>query len=376
MPDRDRPLSRLLDYYYCEQQALAARVNRCPADEALSDPAGYTAIHDLAHEQARVLCDQVDRTGQTHVAYHLQQHPLHRELLLQSAFIQHALEKTRGYAGDMDLMQMICRRADHGETNFSVLENRVYLNLPAAEAVRQRVASLTNWFKNLPAGSRVLNLACGPALEVADYIRQQPTHKIQFDLLDHDWQTVRYVRKQIDPHHVDCRLGNALQIMHGDYQTAVPRWPFTAICNPDRDFRGWRTWLVPLKYAHGTLEPARYDLVYSTGLFDYIRTFPGDKTKGVVALTRRLFDLVKPGGTLIIGNYLAQAADNPHLRPHRLMMELYSDWHLIYRTPDEIIDFLDDVSTQRYSVQVTNEYFGQEQPAERGAIGFLIVGKN
>ena len=376
MPDRDRPLSRLLDYYYCEQQALAARVNQRPAGEALSDPACYTAVHDLAHEQARTLGEQVDRAGQTHVAHTLQQHPLEHEMLLQSAFIRHALEKPRGDAGDMDLMRMICTFEDHGETNFAVLENRVYLNLPAAEAVRQRVASLFEWFKELPDGSRVLNLACGPAVEVDEYIRQQPGRALHFELLDHDWQTVRYVRQRIDPRRAECRLGNALQIIRGNYQTVLPRHAFMATCDPERDFRGWRTYLTPLKYTRGTLRPASYDLVYSTGLFDYIKTFPGDKTKGTVALTRRLFDLVKPGGTLIVGNYLAQSASNPHLRPHRLMMELYSDWYLFYRTPEEIIDFLADLPVNGYSVQLTHEYFGQNQQTERGAIGFLIINKN
>ena len=376
MSNRDQRLSRLLDDYYCEQKALAARVNQLPAGEALSDCAWYTTIHDLAHEQAVALCNHVDRAGQTHVAYTLQQHPLHREILLQSAFIRHALKKPRGYAGDMDLMRMICKSADHGETNFAVLENRVYLNLPAAEAVRQRVASLFEWFKELPDGSRVLNLACGPAVEVEEYIRRQPERTLQFELIDHDWHTVRYVRQQIDPRRAECRLGNALQIMHGNYQTALPRRPFTAFCDPDRDFRGWRSGLAPLKYAWGALKSASYDLVYSTGLFDYIKTFPGDKTKGTVALTRRLFDLVKPGGTLIVGNYLAQSDCNPHLRPHRLMMELYSDWHLFYRTPEEIVDFLADLPTGGYSVQLTNEYFGAKQPTGRGAIGFLIIGKN
>ena len=375
MPNHNQALSRLLDYYHCEQQALAARVNRLPAGEALSDPACYTAVHDLAHEQARVLGEQVDRAGQTHVAHTLQQHPLEHDMLLQSAFIRHALEKPRGYAGDMDLMRMICTSEDHGETNFAVLENRVYLNLPAAEAVRQRVASLAEWFKNLPDGSRVLNLACGPAVEVDEYIRRQPERTLHFDLIDHDWHTVRYVRQQIDPRRAECRLGNALQIIRGNYQTALPRRSFTARCEPDQDFQGWRAGLVPVKYARSELKLASYDLVYSTGLFDYIKTFPGDTTKGAIALTRRLFDLVKPGGTLIVGNYLAQSDRNPHLRPHRLMMELYSDWHLFYRTPEEIADFLAGLPANGYSVQFANEYFGQKQPTAWGVIGFLIIRK-
>ena len=44
-------------------------------------------------------------------------------------------------------------------------------------------------------------------------------------------------------------------------------------------------------------------MVYSAGLYDYIMTFPIDDSKGTIALTKNLFSLVKPGGSLIVGNF-------------------------------------------------------------------------
>jgi len=74
-------------------------------------------------------------------------------------------------------------------------------------------------------------------------------------------------------------------------------------------------------------------LVYSAGLYDYIQTFPLDDSKGTVALTKNLFALVKPGGSLIVGNF---NHDNP--RDLRFVMEYIYDWQLIYRDEHEMVN--------------------------------------
>ena len=63
---------------------------------------------------------------------------------------------------------------------------------------------------------------------------------------------------------------------------------------------------------------AQYDFVYAAGLFDYLNA------SVAVALTRRMFDMVSPGGLMLIPNFLSGARD-------RAYMESFMDWHLIYR---------------------------------------------
>lgn len=375
MESAEHHIKYMLDHFYAEHKKLETDINGLPRAQALSDPACYHAISRLSNQQAHALADLVDCHGKEEVTGLLHRHPLHCDILLQSAVVRHALEKPRGYAGDKDLMLMICGKEDSGPTNYAVLKNRFYLELPGAEAVRQRARSLQQVLANLPEGSRVLNVACGPALEVQRLLRQAPDRAIRFDLIDHDLDTVKYVSRHLRNDRIACSLGNAFHIMKGNYRIAAPRAFSRSFCDPKRDFKGMRSLLAPLKYATRTLRKGEYDLVYSSGLFDYIRSFPGDHTRGAAALTKRLFDLVKPDGSLIIGNYLAQSDLNPHKWHHRAMMEVYSRWELIYRTPDEIRGFMAAVPHRDYSMTLTDEYFEPRDGALRGAIGFLIVTK-
>jgi hypothetical protein len=73
--------------------------------------------------------------------------------------------------------------------------------------------------------------------------------------------------------------------------------------------------------------------VYSAGLNDYIQTFLLDETKGTISLTKNLFDLVMPGGSLIIGNF---NHNNP--RDLRFVMEYIYDWQLIYRERHDMLE--------------------------------------
>ena len=67
------------------------------------------------------------------------------------------------------------------------------------------------------------------------------------------------------------------------------------------------------------------DLIYTVGLFDYLKT----RTGRVLAL--RLYQNLRPGGKLIIGNFK---------RPNDAIwsLEYWMDWKLIYRTTEEMLE--------------------------------------
>jgi extracellular factor (EF) 3-hydroxypalmitic acid methyl ester biosynthesis protein len=68
----------------------------------------------------------------------------------------------------------------------------------------------------------------------------------------------------------------------------------------------------------------RYHVVYSLGLFDYL-TAPVAQ-----AVLGRLYQLLEPGGTLIVGNF--------HVgNPTRWYMDYWMDWSLLYRTEEELL---------------------------------------
>jgi extracellular factor (EF) 3-hydroxypalmitic acid methyl ester biosynthesis protein len=97
-----------------------------------------------------------------------------------------------------------------------------------------------------------------------------------------------------------------------------------------------------------------YTLIYSAGLYDYIKTFPEDPTKGTIALTKNLFELVRPGGALVIGNFNSR---NPLYE--RFYMEFVVDWQLIYRTKQEMLDFARSIPEREIkSMEVLEEPLG------------------
>jgi SAM-dependent methyltransferase len=67
----------------------------------------------------------------------------------------------------------------------------------------------------------------------------------------------------------------------------------------------------------------RFDLVYVTGLFDYLRQ------EFARQLTSKLFALLKPNGRLLVANFLPG-------NPTAGYMETYMRWDLIYRSEDEM----------------------------------------
>jgi SAM-dependent methyltransferase len=78
------------------------------------------------------------------------------------------------------------------------------------------------------------------------------------------------------------------------------------------------------------LEVGHFDLVYSTGLFDYLDQSIARR------LVSSMFRLLNPAGRLVVANFLPGIRDVGY-------MEAYMDWHLVYRTRREMIDITMDI---------------------------------
>jgi hypothetical protein len=192
-------------------------------------------------------------------------------------------------------------------------------------------------------------------MEIRDVlIQDQSEDTYHCHAFDHDIKTIRKVNRESDDPRLQYFLGNAFNIIKGSYLVAVPRSFALDYCRPSEDFKALRSLLAPLKYSFSYLRKDNYDLVYSAGLYDYIKTFPEDHSKGTIALTRRLFDLVKPGGALILGNF------NPSNPPDiRFVMDYLCDWRLIYRTKEEILQFAQTIPEQEIaSMSIEQEPLG------------------
>ncbi|MBV9124017.1 MAG: methyltransferase type 12, partial [Planctomycetes bacterium] len=75
----------------------------------------------------------------------------------------------------------------------------------------------------------------------------------------------------------------------------------------------------------GKIELGTFDLVYSTGLFDYLQAAAAQR------LVTNMFQKLRPRGKVMVANFLPGVRDLGY-------MESYMDWYLIYRTRQEMIE--------------------------------------
>lgn len=236
-----------------------------------------------------------------HRAYARRQlHPL----VLCSPFVYRTFQKPLGYAGDYEMVNMILRDPHEGATLFAKLVNVVFLQNPPALAHRNRITHLhqrlSEETRRAQAGGRrcrILNLGCGPAMEVQQFLADDPLSDVaDFTLLDFNEETLDYAQENI------LRL---------------------------RDQHGRRTGIVfRTKSINQLLKEAsrpdtiaqrgHYDLVYCAGLFDYV------SDRVCRRLTELFYELLAPGGLLLVTN----VNDS---KPFRESMDFLLEWHLIYR---------------------------------------------
>jgi Methyltransferase domain len=212
--------------------------------------------------------------------------------------------KPLGYAGDFEMMNMVYRNESLGDTLFGRSLSRVVLDSEAGQAVRHRAPYLAGKItaavsRRAPGRPvRILSVAAGPAMELQLLLREDATllraGQTEIALLDQDAGALSHAREQI-------------HALAG--QAAVP---VTLNCL-NTSIR---------KVITDGLEGS-YDLIYSAGLFDYLR----DRTARAAAA--RLVAALAPGGQAVIGNFAAA-------NPTRPLMELFLDWPLHHRSADDL----------------------------------------
>jgi len=211
-------------------------------------------------------------------------------LLHQDPFTYRAFSKPRGYAGDAVMMDYIYGLGEAipanreatpiGRAIFQYMGTR-----PSAKAVRYRRQLIADLIDRTAArrGTSVLALAAGHLREVECSNAVRAGKIRDYVALDQDEASLAVVDR--DYAHLGVRIlpGSVRQILSGKIQ------------------------------------PGQFDFVYAAGLFDYLNG------PVATALTCRMFEMTRPGGTMLIPNFLAGVRDSGY-------MEAFMDWHLIYRS--------------------------------------------
>ncbi|KAA5538823.1 class I SAM-dependent methyltransferase [Roseiconus nitratireducens] len=273
-------------------------------------------------------------------------------LLMASPFMNRAFNKPLGYAGDYEMVRMMLTEPWEGANTFAKLVNASALRHDAPAAHRNRIEMLHNALareayrvlalrQREQSGDgrganrlrvRVLNIGCGPAVEIDRFAKSDPASAhMDFRLVDFNDETLQFVQRHLIPEVKRVR-------------------PEIEIATEQRSVH------EILKMSHeGGHEGAfatQYDVVYCAGLFDYLR----DATCGY--LLELFYSWVAPGGMVLVTNVTPSHSSVA-------MMGMVLDWNLELRTMDDMRALAPDIGEQNAYVDATgvNVFLEIRKPA-------------
>jgi extracellular factor (EF) 3-hydroxypalmitic acid methyl ester biosynthesis protein len=238
----------------------------------------------------------------------------YRKILLpvlnENTLIGYGFKKPFGYPGDFNLINSIYNHHINKDDRFRNWDI-FFQNQPGAIAVRNRKEYFIDYCKRLTENSdrelRILILGSGPATDVYEFLDNNRTCRITFDLIDFDQNAIDFSRGK------------------------------------NRKFNGAITYnrINVLRY-----KPFKsYDLIWSAGLFDYF------KDKHFIFLIQKYVCYLAAEGEYIISNF---STDNPTRR----LMEVLSDWYLNHRNQEDLLAIASRAGINRRLVQVDTEPLG------------------
>jgi extracellular factor (EF) 3-hydroxypalmitic acid methyl ester biosynthesis protein len=257
---------------------------------------------DVLHERFEELAAKIppEQIAPYQLLLRRQLHPL----FLCAPFGYRTYHKPLGYAGDYEIMNMIHRNTFEGSSLFAKLLHFWLVSQWASKSVRNRIAHMqsklmaeTTRVLRQNRRIRVLNIGCGPAREIQNFMSAQPVSNFaDFVLLDFDRETIEFARSQLN----DIRKRKGRQTGIKFHQMSVMK----LIANSQRATK-------PI----GT----DFDLIYCGGLFDYFSDLACRQ------LVEQFYNWLAPGGLVVVANMSNQQ------QPFSRMIEFLLDWHLIYR---------------------------------------------
>jgi extracellular factor (EF) 3-hydroxypalmitic acid methyl ester biosynthesis protein len=252
-------------------------------------------------------------------------HPI-CQILHQDPFTFRSYNKPRGYAGDAVLIDYIygTAHAEHALDEATPLGRWICnyaSNTMAPRAVRRRmylIAELIDLVCAERRDARILSIASGHMRELLI------SHAYRAGVLgnavafDQDEASLAELSENIKSRSLRCERGSVSRLIVGRHNFS--------------DF----------------------DLVYASGLFDYL------EDKAAKRLTETMFSMLRPGGRLLIANFLPGIYDLGY-------MESFMGWDLIYRDRNQIVSLVAGLDPAERQCS----YF---EESERN-IGFLLVKK-
>jgi extracellular factor (EF) 3-hydroxypalmitic acid methyl ester biosynthesis protein len=242
-------------------------------------------------------------------------------LLLRAPFAFRAYTKPLGYAGDYKMVNQLLDDPRQGPSTYFQIVNAAFLQTTVASAHRNRIGVLVAYLSRLADAAkdagrplRILNVGCGPAVEVQRFLQNYPNPELlSFELLDFSEETLAWTRKRLDA------IGDGL----------VKRPTITYVQDSVHQ-------LIKRRIDRNAENSHEFDAVYCAGLFDYL------SDKVCMKLLNHFATRIRSGGSLLFTNVHS-------VNPERLSMEHLLEWYLIYRDEDAMAAFSSEL-TRDYRV--------------------------
>jgi extracellular factor (EF) 3-hydroxypalmitic acid methyl ester biosynthesis protein len=240
-------------------------------------------------------------------------------LLLRAPFVFRTYTKPLGYAGDYQMVNQMLDDPRQGPSTYFQMVNTAFLQNALAVAHRNRIDILVDFLKHLAdsaqlAGKtfRILNVGCGPAIEIQRFLESYPHPEVlSFELVDFSEETLAWTREKLSA--IIARIDKPVVInyVHDSVHKLLKR----------------------------RIDPAadsvrEFDAVYCAGLFDYL------SDKVCSRLTAHFAARTCHGGALLITNVHSN-------NPMKFVMEHLLEWYLIYRDEAGFYPLLPAQSTAR-----------------------------
>jgi extracellular factor (EF) 3-hydroxypalmitic acid methyl ester biosynthesis protein len=230
-----------------------------------------------------------------------------------------AFDKPLGYAGDFKLMLLGHDEELSARNLYGCLLQHVVQNFELGKAVVARCFTAGRKVSEVVAAKqgacRIVSLACGPAIELERFLQEHPRlhYPIELILVDQDLEALESAHTSLSRAILNREDGHLVKLNCLHFSIGQIMSP----ADPDER-----------NLIENVLQDV--DLIYSMGLFDYLR-------RGIaIRLLRSLFPLLLPDGELYVGN-LERVSDCSWA------MDYAVHWQLIYRQEVDMLDMADNL---------------------------------
>lgn len=255
-----------------------------------------------------------------------------RKDFLYGNYIVWSLKKPYGYAGDFKIIDDIYRNDPQTQGFGRLFDNYAQMSAIAV-AIRNRKEDVKKFMITLCVNHpseklRIMDLASGPCRELKEFFvsTRAESSGVTFDCYDQDRNAIQYAKELLGP------FAQTLNF----FEENVIKIALQKKIEPEMQ--------------------SRYDVIYSTGLFDYL------DHRLATRLVHNLKQLLRAGGKMFIAN-VREKYQNPSVH----FLEWVGDWNLIYRTEEEFVQIFLDAGFNADEIQVASE--------QQGILQYVIASK-